>query len=128
MELIIAGTSAAIAGAICNPLEVVKIRMQLQGELKGICIPIRKDLQKLIYYYMQNFSTRPIRCTLQVNSILSHIKNPLKNVSFYTKIETYFTPSTLSLPKTECSPYKRAYAPSCSTNSPQIQSDLVSSK
>lgn len=58
MELVIAGVAAATAGtlyiiiahytdvsvrvisfkylgAICNPLEVVKIRMQLQGELKA---------------------------------------------------------------------------------------------
>lgn len=35
MEMVIAGVAAATAGAICNPLEVVKIRMQLQGELKA---------------------------------------------------------------------------------------------
>lgn len=33
--MVIAGVAAATAGAICNPLEVVKIRMQLQGELKA---------------------------------------------------------------------------------------------
>jgi len=34
-DMVIAGISAATAGAICNPLEVVKIRLQLQGELKA---------------------------------------------------------------------------------------------
>lgn len=35
MDFLLAGTAAATAGAICNPLEVVKIRMQLQGELQA---------------------------------------------------------------------------------------------
>lgn len=35
MEFVLAGTAAALAGGICNPLEVVKIRMQLQGELRA---------------------------------------------------------------------------------------------
>jgi solute carrier family 25 protein 34/35 len=35
MEYMIAGTAGAVAGAICNPLEVIKIRMQLQGELQA---------------------------------------------------------------------------------------------
>jgi solute carrier family 25 protein 34/35 len=35
MELLLGGLAAAAAGAICNPFEVVKIRMQLQGELKA---------------------------------------------------------------------------------------------
>lgn len=32
-QIFLGGIAAASAGAICNPLEVVKIRMQLQGEL-----------------------------------------------------------------------------------------------
>jgi hypothetical protein len=35
MDLLMGGTAAAAAGAICNPLEVIKIRMQLQGELQA---------------------------------------------------------------------------------------------
>jgi len=33
MELVIGGLAAVGAGTFSNPLEVVKIRMQLQGEL-----------------------------------------------------------------------------------------------
>ncbi|CAG7717785.1 unnamed protein product [Allacma fusca] len=35
MEMLLGGTSAVCAGTITNPLEVVKIRMQLQGELQS---------------------------------------------------------------------------------------------
>jgi solute carrier family 25 protein 34/35 len=35
MDLLLGGTAAGAAGAICNPLEVIKIRMQLQGELQA---------------------------------------------------------------------------------------------
>jgi solute carrier family 25 protein 34/35 len=35
MELVIGGLAAVGAGTFSNPLEVVKIRMQLQGELKA---------------------------------------------------------------------------------------------
>lgn len=35
MEFIIGGMAAASAGFFTNPLEVLKIRMQLQGELKA---------------------------------------------------------------------------------------------
>ncbi|OXA64674.1 solute carrier family 25 member 35 [Folsomia candida] len=35
MELVIGGMSAVFAGSFSNPLEVIKIRMQLQGELQA---------------------------------------------------------------------------------------------
>jgi hypothetical protein len=56
MEMLIAGVSAATAGAICNPLEVVKIRMQLQGELKArgqYHVAYRYEINST--YYLQNF-------------------------------------------------------------------------
>lgn len=34
MEILVGGLAAASAGAFTNPLEVLKIRMQLQGELQ----------------------------------------------------------------------------------------------
>lgn len=35
MELLLGGTAAVSATVFTNPLEVVKIRMQLQGELQA---------------------------------------------------------------------------------------------
>lgn len=35
MELLLGGIAAVGAGCFTNPLEVVKIRMQLQGELQS---------------------------------------------------------------------------------------------
>jgi len=35
MELVLGGVAAVGAGLFSNPLEVIKIRMQLQGELQA---------------------------------------------------------------------------------------------
>lgn len=85
MEFVIGGAAAVSAGFFTNPLELLKIRMQLQGELKakGQHIVHYKNVFHAAYVVAKNDGLLALQKGLIAGSWVQLIMNGMRFGNFY---------------------------------------------
>lgn len=93
MEFAIGGAAAVTAGIFTNPLEVLKIRMQLQGELKakGQHVVHYKNVFHAAYAVIKNDGILALQNGLVAASWVQLIMNGMRFGKLLPFIERSFT-------------------------------------